>query len=218
MMVECIATSESIDKDIRTHYGDLLKAIAPWWQPPRKGAKYDAALKSKNPSTAWSLLDEPELDRAQVFRLGKLLWCIFEWSACIKCNLSPDNVRERGLRPGFPAFSQATPAAVQHLIRRCTARAPEWVGRRRPIEKEGDRLVCVDAGLREQTECDEGDEGVLVQKAAKSWWQEELRQATAYVEAKAMQKDQRQQIEMPTDGPTLAGVLEFLQKEEARLK
>lgn len=210
-MIAYIATSETIEEETRTIYGDLMRTVVPGWHPPNETTKYDSVLKLQDFSPAWAHLNAEELERAQAFRLGKLLWCIFEWSACIKCNLSPDNVREQGSRLGFPNFVE-TPLALQRLIHQCTARAPEWGGRHRPVAKEGDRLVCTDQRLGAQSKRDGGDSQVLVRKAARDWWQEELRQARVYVEARASRKDQGQRNEKP--GLTLVEILESLQKEE----
>lgn len=84
------------------------------------------------------------LERAQTFMLGKLLWCIFEGRAVVRCGIDHELLRdpdpEWGGAGAFPRFDE-TPAQVRELIRACTAGAPEWKGRERGVVLRNGRLV-----------------------------------------------------------------------------
>lgn len=109
--------------------------------------------------------DALALERAQVFMLGKLLWCMFERRARVRCGLDHELLRDDDYGGGddgettamtFPTFRR-TPIALRALVRACTAGAPEWEdaqegraapgaarGRRRPLAMRAGRLVVVD--------------------------------------------------------------------------
>ncbi|KAK4238376.1 U-box domain-protein 33 [Achaetomium macrosporum] len=74
------------------------------------------------------------LERAQVFMLGKLLWCIFEGQPMVRCGIDHEVLRDAdpdyhstrsGKAKAFPEFKE-TPNALRELIRACTSGAPEW--------------------------------------------------------------------------------------------
>lgn len=79
-----------------------------------------------------------DLEKAQVFMLGKLLWCIFEEEALMRCGIDhemlSDGFRNDGASDStgsvkkakmFPEFEH-TPDEIRALIKRCTAGADEW--------------------------------------------------------------------------------------------
>jgi hypothetical protein len=99
------------------------------------------------------------LELAQVFMLGKLLWCIFEGQPLVRCGIDHEVLRDAdpdytsaisGKAKAFPEFKN-TPDELRTMIRACTAGAPEWeVGparRRLPgVVLRGGKLYPADTG------------------------------------------------------------------------
>ncbi|KAK3312018.1 hypothetical protein B0H66DRAFT_486544 [Apodospora peruviana] len=76
------------------------------------------------------------LEKAQIFMLGKLLWCIFEEEPLVRCGIDHELLQDnnnndeeedqaKAVVKAFPQF-EMTPPEIQDLIRRCTTGAPEW--------------------------------------------------------------------------------------------
>ena len=129
------------------------------------------------------------LERAQVFMLGKMLWCIFEGQPMVRCGIDHEILRDAGPdsdtaisdRPrGFPEFKN-TPTELHLLIRACTTGAPEWEG----IEERqglpgvllrGGKLYPADSGA------DTGSvEPMDTLKAANGYWRREVEQAKRFM-------------------------------------
>ncbi|KAM7183650.1 hypothetical protein V8F33_013447 [Rhypophila sp. PSN 637] len=76
-----------------------------------------------------------DLEKAQVFMLGKLLWCIFEEEALMRCGIDHEMLSDKPVdvdesagtkkKKVFPEFKDM-PQEVRGLIERCTAGAEEW--------------------------------------------------------------------------------------------
>ncbi|KXX76434.1 U-box domain-containing protein 33 [Madurella mycetomatis] len=127
---------EEILTQLRQYYGD------PEWEP---GADSQSRYRNAEGgfSAPWlALLGERRdggerrdlLERAQVFMLGKLLWCIFEGQPFIRCGIDHEMLRDphpdyeskrTGKARAFPEFKK-TPDELRRLIRACTVGAPEW--------------------------------------------------------------------------------------------
>ncbi|KAM7210713.1 hypothetical protein V8F06_013904, partial [Rhypophila decipiens] len=123
-----------------------------------------------------------DLEKAQVFMLGKLLWCIFEEEALMRCGIDhemlsdlPDIKRKSKV---FPRFEN-TPVEVRDLIQACTAGAEEWdddavKGWRVVLNAEG-RLVplstCFDLDITAED----------TQRQATEYWKGETEKARTFV-------------------------------------
>jgi hypothetical protein len=214
---------------LREYYGD------PDWSPGVVGQRYD------NPqggfSAPWlALLKEREaggeqkdlLERAQVFMLGKLLWCIFESQPLVRCGIDhevlrdADSAHESGTARKFPEFMEC-PQALRQLIRACTAGAPEW-------EEGQPRLpgVVLTAGKLHPASSDArltsvSREGTL--DAARRFWHAEIERARAFVSevltlrGKSTQRQQRETsrldlLSQARTRPLFSEVLEALKSFE----
>jgi hypothetical protein len=72
---------------------------------------------------SWLACNEEEREAAEVFLLGKALWCIFE-GVGEPCNiLGRSAIYESSLE--FPEFKR-TPESLRNLIKKCTSGAREW--------------------------------------------------------------------------------------------
>jgi hypothetical protein len=126
------------------------------------------------------------LERAQVFMLGKLLWCIFEGQAMLRCGIDHEVLRDEdpeyesartGKARAFPEFRR-TPDALRRLIRACTAGAPEWKpDQPRPpgVVLRGGKLYS--AGLRNRCEATSRD----TLAAARRFWGFEVEQSRKFM-------------------------------------
>ncbi|EAQ84188.1 hypothetical protein CHGG_10592 [Chaetomium globosum CBS 148.51] len=122
-------------EELREYYGD------PEWSPDTAGPRYHnteggfsapwLALLEARKAEGWGM---HLLERAQVFMLGKLLWCIFEGQPFVRCGIDHEVLRDgdpgyesrrSGKARAFPEFKK-TPRAIRELIQTCTAGAPEW--------------------------------------------------------------------------------------------
>lgn len=206
---------DEIMGQLREYYGD------PGWSPGAVGQRYLNA--EGGFSAPWlALLKEREaggeqkdlLERAQVFMLGKLLWCIFEGQSLVRCGIDHELLRDadsgiestkRQSAKAFPEFNQ-TPQALRQLIRACTAGAPEW-------EQGQSRMpgVVLRAGklypaLSEDEFATMSREDTL--DAARRFWHAEVERARTYIKevlvlrGKPPQQQQQQNLSLDLLGQT----------------
>ncbi|KAK0634455.1 hypothetical protein B0T17DRAFT_481432 [Bombardia bombarda] len=191
--------------DLRDEIAQKLGEYMPGWTPGSQNDRYqnlDGGF-----SGPWKALLEGRrkmrensdgergddmLDNAQVFMLGKLIWCIFEGEALIRCGIDqellqdnvPDSANSVSVAKTpavFPEFRIA-PAEIRELVRSCTAGAPEWEGRRRGVVVRGSRLVPAGgAHLDSKNKVWEVTEEET-RAVAKEWWANEVNQARAFLQ------------------------------------
>lgn len=170
------------DKEhVRERYRSVLKEAFPYWTPTYQNRPPREAKDGYN--LAWIALDKPARAKAQMYAVGKVLWCLFE---NVPTPDGPHNVEsfleDYNQDQQFPEF-RLSPPVIQQLIRRCTAGAPEWVGRHPGVVRDGDRIVPW------------GKQGCVVtagetQEAATRWWQEELGRAEDFLRHRYVQGGQ----------------------------
>jgi hypothetical protein len=191
MLREDDRMKNEIVEQLREYYGD------PDWSPGDSGRQryYNAAGGFSRP---WRALLEQRiaggkgsdlLERAQVFMLGKLLWCVFEGQPMVRCGIDHEVLRDpdpeyqsrrSGKARAFPEFKE-TPSALRSLIRACTAGAPEGeeglAGRLPGVVLRRGKLYPAGA---------EGDVGTLTAEdtrdAARGFWTRELAHAGQFMQ------------------------------------
>jgi hypothetical protein len=198
----------------------LLTSFIPTWKLPTQSDRYTNC--ERGFSSAWATLETHELEAAQVFMLGKLLWCLFEGTSSIKCGISFDMLRDEEGRQ-FPEF-QNTPTELRDCIRECTSGAPEWEGRFRTIGRLGTKYYAVER-LGRGDEILEEATPQETQDAAARWWKEEVRSAKRYVQQKINVRDGKKnednndimiKVEIQArQRPRLESILVLLEKAEA---
>ncbi|KAK3680901.1 hypothetical protein B0T22DRAFT_474343 [Podospora appendiculata] len=199
-----VVREEEVLRLLRAYFGDEE------WTP---GSQRDRYWNSEGGFSApWLALRDStggRWDRAQVFMLGKLLWCLFERQGLVRCGIDHEMLQEdlgvggaEGVI-GFPEFRE-TPEGVRSLIRKCTAGAPEWEGRGRGVVLSGGKLVPVCAWL-------EGKAGDVTAEEtrdeARRWWAKEVEKAMKFV---------GEVVEGRRQGPDGTEVSEVLRQAEAR--
>ena len=179
-----ILASRAPDENTRDEMTALLKGYIPHWTPPLQEERYRAAV-SGGFSAPWLALARLRreggalgtlLDKAQSFMLGKLLWCIFEGRAVVRCGIDHELLRDAD--PGSFAFPQfrETPGRVRGLIRACTAGVAEWKGRGRGVVLRGGKLVPASWDGK-GAEPDAGE----VREVAREWWTSEVEAAKEFL-------------------------------------
>jgi hypothetical protein len=172
---------EEVESEI---YGQLRKYI-PGWKRPSQEDRYRnvdggfsqpwlALLRERQTGSRYNMLE-----KAQVFLLGKLLWCIFEGQPLVRCGVDHEVLRDNLSTSAsssilsFPNFSR-TPPQMQRIIRACTLGAPEWDGRRRGIVLQGGRL---EPAMRRDNVDGANGSAISTQGAAQEWWAKEIERA-----------------------------------------
>ena len=177
----CHLASFSPSLSDRSRYVCLVQSYIPNWKPLNKKSQY------QNPKDGycdpWPVFTPEEREAAQVFMLGKLLWCIFERTSSINTIITRDTFREEECEHSFPEF-RLSPPKLQDCIRRCTAGAAEWRGRHAGLVRKENKIFP-----RGRTVDDNNPVSAReVEEAAKTWWMEEIRTAERYIEACVRQR------------------------------
>ena len=161
---------------------------------------------------AWFSLSSEAQEKAEVYSLGLLFYCIFEGMSNIR--ISAANLYPYDPHLSFPEFKQ-TPESMRECIRKCTIGAPEWevsqthrsaeCMTKRPMKvvRKGSKLYP--ANLI-NVDKDPRDIAQEVWKSARAWWENELDKAERFL-------DPIQQLDDCGVGkrPTLRDVLAMLE-------
>jgi len=159
-----------IPEDTRKYYASILSKLMPDWEKLQSCEEYpplDGAYQSY--IIPWLCLDEREQEAAEVFMLGRVLWCIFEGqSAPHYVTPWQSYLREPDIE--FPAY-RYTPVVLRDLIDRCTrGRRP---GLSSIIVRQKSKLVL--RGTVGESSPEE------VMKAAREYWRAEVEEAERFV-------------------------------------
>jgi hypothetical protein len=174
--LEYMACSSHVDGEVRDKYTAILKRWKPDWDPNTRYVRYWNSEFGFN--LAWVSLSKLERERAQVFMLGKLLWCLFEGVGSINSCVTAETFRDEVSEQHFPEFIR-TPQQLRACIRRYTSGATEWNGRYPSIMRRGNMLFP-----REKYETYGASEctSFETQETARRWWIQELADAERFVE------------------------------------
>lgn len=211
---ELLATS-SPHKSVRERNAAFLSSVLPEWSLAYKKRSLREANLGYN--VAWVHLSPEARSKAQIYPLGKVLWCIFEGLPSPDGLQSVESFLEDFLQDQqFPDF-RSSPMWARHLIRRCTAGAPEWCNRSPAVVRSGDRIIP-----RGKDECEVT--AVETREAASRWWGDELRLAEKFVRHEYMVGEHghlpayvehlRREIQ---DRPSLEEILNILQDKQSAL-
>ncbi|KAH6659978.1 hypothetical protein BKA67DRAFT_653181 [Truncatella angustata] len=180
--------------DAHEKYWDMLRRLVPAVDVLEKNDDYVNAPQGYN--VPWIALDPTEQEAAEVYMLGRVLWCIFEGvSGPQKAAVWQSYPWESDLE--FPDFRQ-TPDEMRPLIERCARGRRQTLGS--IIEREGSRLVLKGVPLSQQNPKD-------VQDAARRFWQTELQVAEEFLAMREVLKEQGNWPGNYYQRPTLREVL-----------
>jgi hypothetical protein len=144
----------------------MLSRYLPGWEALEAREEYTPphVLGYDSYNIPWLYLDADEQEAAEVYMLGRVLWCLFEGQSAPQPGAVWQSYRrEPDLE--FPAFRR-TPPDLRSLIDRCTS------GKRAVLStlvtRRGSELVLrsVAPGLRQDPEA--------IVAVARQWWTEEM--------------------------------------------
>lgn len=198
-----LATDFNAPEAIREKYERLLECHIPGYKA-LLGNEYRNA--EHGFSIPWSGLNRSELEAAQVFMLGRVLWCIFEGQSCPEVAVWQSYQYDSDLE--FPEYRD-TISEIRDLIRLCTTCGESTASHNEGgVVRRGNRLV-----LREGCGA-EGPE--VVQAEATRWWQRELQQAESFLEMRLETKLNGDGIDS-TQRFSLSEVLKILENFQGTL-
>jgi len=177
-----IASSTSTPPAIKKHYAQLLNTYTSTSTSPPPHSSSPSHYHYHNPPngycTSWlALPTSASREAAQVFLLGKLLWCLFEGVGGLNSAITAHASFADAADHAFPAFRR-TPPLLRDCITRCCCTAGAPPQRPLPVVKRGMKLFVRARGGAEGTA--EGTAGE-VQVAATRWWREELAETEAFL-------------------------------------
>jgi hypothetical protein len=191
-----MASDEDLDDVVREKYRKILLCIMPGLQD-LEDERYTDPVDGYNIS--WLALSPVEQEAAEVYMLGRVLWCIFEGvSGPQKAAVWQSYPCESDLE--FPEFER-TPPEMRDLIDRCTR------GRRKTLNelvvREGGELVVRHQDIERQS-------AEEVKEVARRFWRAELEVAEEFLRKRGVLKSGEEQTGNYHGRPTLKIVLEDL--------
>ncbi|KAK0746282.1 hypothetical protein B0T18DRAFT_327317 [Schizothecium vesticola] len=193
---------DAIPEETRDHYAALLTRLLPGWETLQSREDFAALPHGyRSYNVAWECLSPREQEAAEVYMLGRVLWCIFEGqSAPQRAAVWQSYKREPEYE--FPEFRRAPPE-LRELVDCCTA------GRRNTLSsvvvRRQSKLVpssSVPGG--------EGDVARVLQ-AAKEWWAVEVKVAEDFLHMREERKSRGEWNGNYYKRPTLREVKEWLE-------
>jgi hypothetical protein len=201
--IRLIATDEEVDEEVSEKYRDMLERLVPGFEKLER----DEYLNPPDGyNVPWIALSPREQEAAEVYMLGRVLWCIFEGvSGPQKAAVWQSYPWESDLE--FPDYCR-TPPEMRLLIDRCTR------GRRQTLNsiivRRKSHLVLKDIDLGSQSRED-------VLKSAREYWASELQVAEEFLETREQLKAQGKWDENYYKRPTLTEVLDELADYQGRM-
>lgn len=192
-----LAREEQIPDEDRQQFVDLMEKLCPGYEDLLSREKYTNPPGGYNVS--WLSLSSREQEAAEVYMLGRVLWCIFE-GVCApqKSTIWVSYRWESPLQ--FPEYRRA-PHAIRRLIDKCT------MGRRPTLDtivvRQGSRLIL---SAQDPSKTEPRD----VLDAAREWWLKEIGWAQQYLTARETAKRLGEWDENPYNRPRLREVLDEL--------
>ena len=179
-------------------YARLLSRLLPGYESLLAWQNYsERGFEMGGYNVSWLCLTPPEREAAEVYMLGRVIYCIFEGvSAPARASVWQSYRSESDVE--FPNYVR-TPDGIAALIDKCT-------GGRRPtltnlLSRVGDRITIMD----KHQEQEGGVENV--QRIARRFWKDEVQQAVGFLEDRLAAMKNGSWNENYFERPTLAEVL-----------
>jgi hypothetical protein len=201
--VRLLATDESVDDHVRERYAEILKRAVPEYEL-LEGEKYTNPEDGYN--ACWIAQSALEQEAAEVYMLGRVLWCIYEGvsgpqTAAVWQSYQWESDLE------FPQYRN-TPLPMRLLIDDCTKGYRGTLND--AITRRKSKLIIRDKELYEQGPRE-------VKDAAGSFWESEMQVAEDFLSLKEETKRKGAWNENYYGRPTLKEVMERLRYYETRL-
>ncbi|EFQ29266.1 hypothetical protein CGRA01v4_04953 [Colletotrichum graminicola] len=196
--IRLLATDEDIPDDVKDKYAEILRRMCPNFEALQNREEYTNPADGYN--ICWACLSPKEQEAAEVYMLGRVLWCIFEGASAPQQAAVWQSYRWEA-EVDFPAYLR-TPTKLRSLIDRCTSGRRATLGNQ--ISRDGSRLVFKDC----EKMADPGD----IRTAAATWWKREIAWAEAFLAMRENSKSTGEWDENHFDRPSLQEVLDELNK------
>lgn len=196
----------TIGEELRVGYSELLKRLVPNWAELYFNSDYNNPSQGYN--IAWKALTPAQQEAAEVYMLGRVLWCLFEGQAAPKRGAVWQSYR-RETEIEFPNYSERMPAAMRSLIDQCTAgRRQAWSDQ---VSRVRSRVVLKSGEVVSTAE---------LRRLAKDWWTRELQENGLYLDTqgRGADLDKLKRIDASAQRPRLREVLAELKQFEASLE
>lgn len=150
-------------------------------------------------NVAWAAIRPEKREYAEVYMLGRLLWCIFEGMSAPQLGAIWQSYHDEPEHE-FPEY-RLTPEPMRHLIDRCTK------GRREPLSRlvirRGNKVI-----LRHEPG---GGNDEQVREVARKFWEGEVKWAQCVVRQMINERSDGKVEDNPFDRPKLSAVAAMLQ-------
>ncbi|KAK2047107.1 hypothetical protein LZ31DRAFT_461316 [Colletotrichum somersetense] len=196
--IRLLAIDEDIPDDVKDQYAEILRRMCPDFEALQNREEYTNPADGYN--ICWACLSPKEQEAAEVYMLGRVLWCIFEGASAPQQAAVWQSYRWEA-EVDFPAYLR-TPPKLRTLIDRCTGGRRSTLGNQ--IRRDGNRLVFNDC----QQVADPGD----IRTAAATWWKREISWAEEFLAMRENSKSTGQWDENHFGRPSLQEVLDELNK------
>ncbi|KAI0195967.1 hypothetical protein F4808DRAFT_325213 [Astrocystis sublimbata] len=191
-----IAADERMPDEVALKYQEIMRRLVPDYDQLQVD-RYTNPKDGYNAS--WVALSPEEQELAEVYMLGRLMWCIFEgMSGPQKAAVWQSYRWESNLE--FPSYER-TPPALRELIDRCTR------GRRQNL---GSVIVRQQSHLMLRHKLGEEQDSDQVRVAAMEYWTAELKWAEEFLDERDSLRKQGIWNENYYNRPRLAEVLTSL--------
>ncbi|KAK0668269.1 hypothetical protein QBC41DRAFT_356741 [Cercophora samala] len=185
----------------------LLNRILPDWQVLEQDDMYTPLPHGyKSYNIPWLALDPVEQEAAEVYMLGRVLWCIFE-GQCAPQHAAVWQSYKREPDYEFPEYRH-TPPAIRDLIDGCTR------GRRETLSKLVTRVGSKMVLRRKDGEVDLKCTPLEVLDAARDWWKAEVEVAERFLATREELKARGKWSGNPYGRLTLREVVQRLDEYE----
>ncbi|CAJ2500994.1 Uu.00g038470.m01.CDS01 [Anthostomella pinea] len=201
--IRLLAADDQMPDDVQTKYTEMMRELVPEFDSLQLDRYTDP---EKGYNVTWIALSPAEQEAAEVYMLGRMLWCIFEGvSGPQKAAVWQSYRWESDLE--FPEYDR-TPAEMRDLIDRCTRGRRE--GLASIIIRQSSRLVLRNTPTSDQSADD-------VRAAAKGFWTSEIEVAERFLDMRSSQRAMGTWNDNYYDRPTLKEVLTALESYRGQL-
>jgi len=175
-----LGMDSALPEEIRAKYAAILTRELPYWEDLQAREGYTAmpgGYSSYN--MPWLCLSPVEQESAEVYMLGRVLWCIFEGQSAPQQAAVWQSYRwEPEIE--FPEY-RCTPIELRDLVDRCT-RGRRW-NLSSLITRSGSKLVLQGGVGRDGGSAEE------VLATAREWWRAEVKAAEEFLRVRAEKKE-----------------------------
>ncbi|KAK3394466.1 hypothetical protein B0H63DRAFT_46699 [Podospora didyma] len=209
--IRILASDDSVDQDmaptipeeVRERFAAILTRQLPDWEALQAREDYTPLPHGYNSyNVSWLCLSAVEQEAAEVYMLGRILWCVFEGQSAPQHAAVWQSYRwEPDIE--FPKFHR-TPPLLRDLVNRCTQ------GRREPLSNF---IIRHDSRLVLRADVPGQDSSAAqVLNVAREWWMAEVKAAEDFLQMREEMSARGEWSGNYYDRPTMREVLAELRQ------